>query len=200
MSNGQGLSATHLQLAWQFPKTLRAIERRHGHETMDRYDGDWEKDIKHGTGVSIEHADAEPIKYHVEYCNGKLKVKKRIALSEELPRELSYKDNDVTVFVGMPLDPNACIVQGTGPFFFSIDPPLPVSLSLDNASGTISGTGKVPLPRTLFIITCHNDASHREGGHASTTMLHITVLDSEQASGWHTKEYEDGSIYAGPCI
>ena len=73
---------------------------------MDRYDGDWEKDIKHGKGVSTEHADAEPIKFHVEYCNGKLKVKKRMALSEELPRELSYKDNDVTVFVGMPLDPN----------------------------------------------------------------------------------------------
>lgn len=51
---------------------LRAMEPRRN--KMDRYHGEWKLDTRHGKGVKTEHADAQPMIFHVEYEHGDLKA------------------------------------------------------------------------------------------------------------------------------
>jgi hypothetical protein len=43
----QGISDTHLQLAWQFPKALKGMEPRRD----NIYKGEWQADARHGKGI-----------------------------------------------------------------------------------------------------------------------------------------------------
>jgi len=189
-----GLSAPHLQLAWQFPRALKAMDPHH--DAMERYEGAWKDDERHGSGVLTENAHAEPVKYHVEYEKGKLMVKQKLAASEFLPRELAYKDGEMMIIANVAVETNTCVVHGEGPFFFSIDPPLPASLSLHPRTGAISGIAKAPLKEMAFTVTCHNKVSQAEGLPATASIL-ISVREDEVSSGWRRKEYADGSIYTG---
>ena len=196
VERGQGLADTHMQLAWQFPKTLGAMDPRH--DTMNRYEGDWKDDMRHGKGVLTECTVTVPRKYHVEYDTGQLKVKKPIGKNELLPRELAYVQSSMVVTAGHLLEPNTCRVYGESPFHFSIEPALPDGIYLDAETGAISGSSVRDMNRTLFTITCNNDESLREGGgDPATAHIFITVLEDGVVSGWRTKAYADGSVYTG---
>lgn len=60
--------------------------------------------------------------------------------------------------------------QGTGPFEWAVHPALPAGLSLNAATGELSGTPAVPSPRATYSVTARND------GGAAETQLALEVL------------------------
>ena len=86
------------------------------------------------------------------------------------PAGLSYMTNPVEYRVGLPIAPNTPTVTGGSADVFTIEQSLPAGLTLDPATGTISGTPLAVLVAKDYLVTATNAA-----GHASA-VLRIGVI------------------------
>lgn len=59
----------------------------------------------------------------------------------------------VSLAVGRPIDLGPVTFERTGAASFSVSPPLPAALSLDPATGRITGTPAAPQPSTAYTVT-----------------------------------------------
>jgi autotransporter-associated beta strand protein len=88
------------------------------------------------------------------------------------PANLSYTPANVTGFVGSPL-PNLSPHVSGAVTLHAVTPPLPAGLSLDPATGVISGTPTAESPPTAYTIT----ASNPGGSTATVVTLQVTATD-----------------------
>jgi hypothetical protein len=103
--------------------------------------------------------------------SGPVTTQVTLTITDHPPSALSYPTAAVTYTVGFPATPLAPTISGqvTG---YSVSPALPPGLTLDSASGTISGTATAAAAAAPYVFTAHNS-----GGDASFT-LQITAEDS----------------------
>lgn len=74
------------------------------------------------------------------------------------PELLAYGQPEGVYLLGEPISPNAPVLAGGAPGFFSIDPPLPAGLVLDPTSGVLGGIPTEPQAQAVHTITVSNAA------------------------------------------
>jgi fibro-slime domain-containing protein len=84
------------------------------------------------------------------------------------PANFVYKHNPVTFMTGAAITPDTAVVTGSVDSF-TVSPALPVGLSLDKTTGTISGTPTMAAAATNYTVTAQNSAG------STTVLLSITV-------------------------
>ena len=84
------------------------------------------------------------------------------------PTNLVYKHNPVAYVTGTAITPDTAVVTGTVDSF-TVSPALPAGLSLDKATGIISGTPTMASPATNYTVTAQNSAG------STTVLLSITI-------------------------
>ena len=94
-----------------------------------------------------------------------------ITVNDVAPSALTYATNPAIYTVGTAISDNASSSTGGAVVTYSISPALPAGLSLDTASGVISGTPGVSSAATDYTVTATNS-----GGSATVT-VRITVND-----------------------
>jgi len=94
-----------------------------------------------------------------------------ITVNPAAPATLAYATNPATYSVGAAIAANVPTGTGGAPASYVVVPTLPWGLSLNGATGTISGTPTVVTAETAYTVTAYN-----AGGSASTT-LSITVTN-----------------------
>lgn len=88
------------------------------------------------------------------------------SLTPELPPTgLTYSENPATYQVGVPITPNVPSATGGAVDSFVVVPELPPGLTLDPASGVITGTLTTASERTGYSVTASNS-----GGSAATAL------------------------------
>ena len=92
-----------------------------------------------------------------------------ITVNTVAPSALSYAMNPAIYTVGVAISDNAPSSTGGAVVIYSIDPALPAGLSLDTASGVISGTPSALSTTTDYTVTATNP------GGSTTAMVTITV-------------------------
>ena len=132
-------------------------------------------DLDTATGV-ISGTPSEPsvaTDYTVRATNagGSATVTLRVTVNGVAPVELSYATNPAVYTVGMAISDNAPSSTGGAVVSYSVDPGLPVGLSLDTGSGVISGT-----PSELSAAADYTVRATNTGGSATVT-LRLTVND-----------------------
>ena len=86
------------------------------------------------------------------------------------PDHLGYASSPVVLAVGVPMAPGAPASDGGPVEVYAVEPALPAGLSLDPASGVISGTPVALAPETAYTVTASNAAG------AATFSLRLAVL------------------------
>jgi len=94
-----------------------------------------------------------------------------ITVNPAAPATLSYATNPATYNVGVAIAANAPTSAGGAVASYGVVPTLPWGLSLNSASGVISGTPTVATTQTNYTVTAYN-----AGGNASATVS-ITVAN-----------------------
>jgi N-acetylneuraminic acid mutarotase len=94
-----------------------------------------------------------------------------IAVIDLPPTGLSYPNNHLIYIRGVAIAPNAPAVSGGAVTRFTTSPALPAGLSIDGASGVISGTPTAITAQANYLITAINS-----GGNATFTLT-LTVND-----------------------
>jgi hypothetical protein len=98
-----------------------------------------------------------------------------IAVVPGPPADLSYSDNPVIYFVGVEIDPNTATVTGQVDSF-TVDPALPAGLSLNEATGEITGTPSELTAEATYVVSAHNETG------TATVDLVIEVLVAPPAA------------------
>ncbi|MGC3998496.1 MAG: putative Ig domain-containing protein [Anaeromyxobacter sp.] len=99
-----------------------------------------------------------------------------VTVVDSPPRHLAYAQNPARYTAGLAIEPNALIQQGGAALSVSVSPELPPGLTLDPATGTISGTPTVISPAATYTVTAHNS-----GGEASVELV-LAVNDQAPAN------------------
>ncbi|MGC4117277.1 MAG: putative Ig domain-containing protein [Myxococcales bacterium] len=106
---------------------------------------------------------------------GSATVALKITVEERAPSSVAYATNPAVYTVGVAIAPNAPTTKGGVPTAYAVEPALPAGLTLDPATGVVSGTPTASLAFTRHKVTASNSA-----GAASVT-LSITVHDGAPA-------------------
>ena len=108
-----------------------------------------------------------------------------IAVAIAPPSNLVYPWTTITALVGSTLTPDTPTVTGTVSSY-SVSPALPAGLSLNGATGTISGTAMSLSPEATYTVTAANSAG--------STTAELSIVVSPQPPGGLA--YADGTIAA----
>ena len=85
------------------------------------------------------------------------------AAAAQPPTRIIYPADQVTYTRGQPITPNIPFVAGGRATNFSLTPPLPHGLSLDPATGTITGTPTEVTGTLTFTVTASNPLGSTDG-------------------------------------
>jgi hypothetical protein len=94
-----------------------------------------------------------------------------VALAKAAPAALGYATSPAIYTKGIAIPTNLPIAGGGPVNLYTVSPDLPAGLSLDPASGAISGTPTVVASTTLYTVTAWNSRGH------TSVDLSITVND-----------------------
>jgi hypothetical protein len=124
-----------------------------------------------------------------ENAYGKATATLSIAVNASPPTNLTYAPQNPSYPVGMPITPNVPSNAGGQIAMYSVAPALPPGLSLDPATGIISGTPTTMAPAASFVVTGVN-------GYGSTqSTLSIAITDVPPAGltyAWNPALYPRG--------
>ena len=126
-----------------------------------------------GVGADFDEA----MNVGIYTLNDALDGTSQIAVAPDAPAELAYSTNPAIYTKGVAITDNEPSSTGGNVASYSIAPALPAGLSLDMASGVISGTPSELSPATDYTVTATNS-----GGSATTT-ARITVNDGAPGEG-----------------
>lgn len=93
----------------------------------------------------------------------------QVTVTVAAPANLSYPQAAIAATAGLPILPDIPVVTGMQ-LSFSISPALPAGLSLDAATGRISGSAAGAAAQTAFTVTAQNP------GGATTATVNISVM------------------------
>ena len=123
------------------------------------------------SGTPTEPSAATDYTVTATNTGGSATVTVSITVNDVAPSALSYSANPAVYTVGVAISDNAPSSTGGAVVSYSITPALPAGLSLDTASGVISGT-----PTELSAVTDYTVTATNTGGSATVTVS-ITVND-----------------------
>jgi alpha-tubulin suppressor-like RCC1 family protein len=89
--------------------------------------------------------------------------------SSTAPAGLNYSANPVVYTVGIPITANTPSSSGGSVTSYSVSPALPAGLTLNTATGVLSGTPTAAIPAAVYTVTASNS------GGSATVGLSITV-------------------------
>ncbi len=92
------------------------------------------------------------------------------------PSSLAYSVNPALYPLGRPISPNMPTTTGGEPSAYSISPALPAGLTLDGATGIISGTPTAASPAANYVVTAANSLG------SITATLNLAVIDLPPSS------------------
>jgi hypothetical protein len=99
-----------------------------------------------------------------------------IAVVDVPPTNLAYSSNPVICTKGVPLTAHAPTVAGGAVVTWSVTPVLPAGLTVDAATGILSGTASILSPAAQYVVTATNS------GGSTSVNLQITVNDLPPAA------------------
>ena len=108
------------------------------------------------SGTPTELSAATDYMVTATNAGGSATVTLRITVNDVAPSALRYATNRAIYTEGVAIADNALSSTGGAVDFFSITPSLPVGLSLDTATGVISGTPTEPSAATDYTVTATN--------------------------------------------
>ena len=123
------------------------------------------------SGTPSELSAATDYTVRANNTGGSTTVTLRITVNDVAPSALSYTTNEAVYTVGVAIAENSPSSTGGGVDSYSIDPGLPVGLTLDPATGVISGVPAEPSVMTDYTVMATNS------GGSTTVTLRITVND-----------------------
>jgi len=94
-----------------------------------------------------------------------------VTVNDVAPAGLAYATSPAVYLKGVAIAPNAASSVGGAVTTYEVSPPLPAGLSLDTATGLITGTPAEVWPTSSHLVTAHNS------GGSTATILTITVND-----------------------
>jgi hypothetical protein len=106
---------------------------------------------------------------------GSTTVALRITVKDIAPSALTYSTNPAVYTRGLPITNDTPSNSGGTVTSYTTTPPLPSGLSLDGATGIVSGTPAVVSSTTSYLVTASNS------GGLTTAVLSITVNDAPPA-------------------
>ncbi len=106
---------------------------------------------------------------------GSATAKLSITVNDQQPTGLKYSRNPAVYEKDLPIAANTPTSSGGAVVSYSVAPPLPNGLSMDPATGIISGT-----PSALGAATDHSITATNSGG-STTAKVNITVIDQPPA-------------------
>src|SRR5688572_32889259 len=104
------------------------------------------------------------------------------------PTSLAYSAPTATFETNAEIAPELATTTGGAPDLFVVAPALPAGLTLDAATGTISGTPTTPTPEGAYLVS----ASNVDG--AAHATLHLTVVASTADSLAAKASFTDDDI------
>ncbi len=126
-----------------------------------------------------------------ENSGGSATVELIITVNDVPPSDLTYDPNPAVYVRGVAITPNTPSIGGGPVVSFSVSPVLPDGLSLDPATGVISGTPTAVTAQANYVVTATNS------GGSTTANLSITVNSSVQAVAagrYHTCALVNGGV------
>jgi len=89
------------------------------------------------------------------------------------PSALQYSAQTATYYKDVQITPNSASISGGGTYSYSVNPDLPAGLSLDTASGAITGTPQALTASATYTVTA-KDAVNQ----STTSVVTIAVADT----------------------
>jgi len=74
-------------------------------------------------------------------------------------KSAAYAEDDVRAWVGVPIDPVSATIRNFVPVRFLVSPALALGLSVDDLTGTLSGTPDTPSARVEHVVYVYENAS-----------------------------------------
>lgn len=117
---------------------------------------------------------ASPVNYKITAYNtgGSVDTTIKMRVYSDQPLTLNYTNNNPIYTKDLPINPNSIIFTGGKPTAYSVNPALPVGLSLDPNSGVISGT-----PTVLLIDPWDFTITGTNTGGAQSKTISIKIVD-----------------------
>ncbi|WP_196504828.1 putative Ig domain-containing protein [Aestuariivirga litoralis] len=133
-------------------------------------------------GTPLAAASAHDYVVHVQDAHG-FSVSGQFSLSVSSPLSSATNGGSIVLQAGAAATPFAPITVsgGTGPFSYQINPALPSGLTLDGATGQVSGAPLSAAPATTYAVTvsdAHNFTSQADFDLEVVTALTATVATS----------------------
>ena len=147
-----------------------------GSPTYSTENGDatfsWSIPVPNDTNLVGMRWFAQATAFQLEGFSGAVRISNLVDTLITLPPPTSvdYGVQDAVFLVGDPISPLTPTVVGFADDF-TVSPPLPAGLLIDNTTGVISGTPTVALPEVQYTVTAANPS----GG--TTTDINIRVID-----------------------
>lgn len=122
------------------------------------------------SGTPLEIQTPTPYTIFAENSSGQVTVVVLIYVLPTPPCDVQYETDSIQLPQGFPFDP-LVPVHGCGAAdFWSISPAIPAGLTLNPATGTISGTPQQVSPASQYVVTAANSVG------SDTVLLSIEVL------------------------
>lgn len=97
-----------------------------------------------------------------------------VTVTVPAPSGLAYPQTTIAAIAGQPVMPEVPVVNGTE-LMFGVNPALPAGLSLDSATGILSGTPTASAAQGSFTVTAQNS------GGSSTASINVSVLAAQNS-------------------
>lgn len=125
-----------------------------------------------GTTITIRPVGTTTYVLSARNAGGTSSTSVTVTVGAAPPAGLTYAQNPATYTAGVAITPNVPSSSGGAVVSYAVSPDLPTGLSLDPATGIISGTPAIPTDTAAYTVTATNATG------STTAALTITVVSS----------------------